>query len=98
MFWRHLQGSPVAYKIVVWTTKLALRPRPSKTAVALSSCFSACAKSDSQSSITDAQDSSGVASYGALGHVLPYASLCSYKSRKAISHVKCVEDFAYHGY
>jgi len=27
-----------------------------------------------------------------------YASLCSYKSMKAIFRVKCVQDFAYHGY
>jgi len=43
---------------------------------------------------------------GALGHVPTsrltaiyfYASLCSYKSMKAISCVKCVQDFAYHSY
>jgi len=47
-----------------------------------------------------------VASYGSLGHVPPstsnnlffYASLCSYKSMKAISHVKRVREFAYHSY
>ena len=41
----------------------------------------------------------GVASYGALGHVPPstssnfYASICSYKSMKAICHVKMFSGF-----
>jgi len=42
----------------------------------------------------------GVASYGALGHVPVYfqqfifsTALWSYKSMKAISHVKCLQDF-----
>jgi len=46
----------------------------------------------------------GVASYGALGARAPFDfqqfitfwfTLCSYKSMKAISHIRCLQDFAY---
>ena len=107
---RRRRPVPPRCRCCCYTVSVCLVPLTTSTSFQLPPTLSmlACSRRGSPTFSVHVHTSlftTGVVSCGSLGHVPPSTSnsffsttLCSYKSMKAISHVKCLRDFAYHSY